>query len=81
MIEPAAIYTAKEAAELFRCGLTNIYKLASDGDLAFIRVGAGTKSFRFQGSDLLSFLDQRRQGGPTLSASSYRHLGKFLASR
>jgi excisionase family DNA binding protein len=80
-IEPDAIYTAKEVAALFRCGMTNIYKLANDGDLAVIKAGVGTKSFRFQGSDLLAFLEERKEGGPSPSQSSYRHIGKFLAGR
>ena len=79
-IEPDAIYTAKEVAEMLRCGLTNVYKLAKDGHLAVIRIGTGTKGFRFRGSDLLAFLDDRKEGGPSPSPSSYRHIGKFLAN-
>lgn len=79
MIDLEAIYTAKEVAKLFRVGTTSVYKLASDGDLAFIRIGSGRKSFRFKGSDLSAFLNSRTSGGPALSASSYRHIGKFLS--
>lgn len=78
MIDSAAIYTAKEVSAILRCGLTAVYKLAKDGDLAVMRVGVGTKSFRFRGSDLSAFLDSRTSGGPALSASAYRHLGKLL---
>lgn len=78
MIEPTNIYNAKEVADILRCGLTNVYRLAKSGDLAVIRVGVGVKSFRFKGSDLLTFLDERTTGGPSPSPSSYRHIGRFL---
>jgi excisionase family DNA binding protein len=80
-IESSAIYTAKKVAEFLRCGLTNVYKLAKDGHLAVTQIGTGTKGFRFQGSDLMAFLEDRKSGGPSPSPSSYRHIGKFLVGR
>jgi hypothetical protein len=40
--------------------------------------GAGNQGPRFKGSDILAFLDSRREGGPSPSPSVYRHIGKYL---
>ena len=78
-IEPAFLYTADEVAKHFRCGTTNVYRLAESGGLGMTRVGSGSKGLRFSGADILAFLDDRQEGGPAPLPSSYRHIGKFFA--
>src|SRR4051812_10794038 len=63
-IEPAAIYTAQEAADLLRCSVGNIYDVIEIEDLAVIRTGSHRKGFRIKGSDLLAFMEDRTSGGP-----------------
>jgi excisionase family DNA binding protein len=63
-IDADALYTAQEAAERLRCGKTNVYDLMESGELAVTRTGAGRKGLRIRGSDLLAFLDARKEGGP-----------------
>lgn len=63
-IRPNALYTALEAAELLRCGKTNIYDAWQSGELAVINIGVGKKGKRVKGSHLLEFLDSRTEGGP-----------------
>lgn len=73
-LEPDRIYTIAEVAAWLRCSSTNVYDLMSAGELAFTRIGAGRKGFRVRGSDLLSFLDARKEGGPR-PAPRYARLG------
>jgi excisionase family DNA binding protein len=63
-IEPDVLYTVAEASRLLGCGGVNVYNLLDSGDLARTRIGAGRKGFRVRGSDLLAFLEARREGGP-----------------
>jgi excisionase family DNA binding protein len=76
-IEENAIYTPAEVAGLLRCSRSNVYSLIKGGDLAVIRVGAGTSGMRVAGSDITVFLESRKEGGPS-PQSSFKHLGKFL---
>jgi hypothetical protein len=63
-IEPDALYLVTEVAALMGCSKTNVYELLLAGDLAKTSIGVGTKGLRVRGSDVLSFLDSRREGGP-----------------
>ncbi len=63
-IDPDLIYTATETAAILCCSKTNVYNLMLSGELARTSVGAGKKGLRVRGSDLLHFLDSRREGGP-----------------
>jgi excisionase family DNA binding protein len=63
-IDPDQFYTVAEAAALLGCGKTNVYDLLLSGELAKTCIGAGKKGLRVRGSDLLQFLDSRREGGP-----------------
>ncbi len=58
------VYLVTEAAELLRCGRSNAYNLVASGELACTKIGAGKKGIRVLGSDLLAFLESRREGGP-----------------
>jgi excisionase family DNA binding protein len=77
-IEPNAIYSMTEVAALLKCGKSNVYDLASQGDLAVVRIGAGRGGIRVMGSDLLAFLASRREGGAE-PKKKYRHLQAFLS--
>ena len=66
--------TPAEVSVLLRCSTTNVYDLMSGGDMAFTRIGAGKKGFRVKGSDLRSFLDARKEGGPK-PKMSFKRLG------
>jgi excisionase family DNA binding protein len=77
-IEPTAIYTVSEVSARLRCSKTNVYDLASQGDLAVVRIGAGRGGIRVMGSDLLAFLASRREGGAE-PKKKYRHLQAFLS--
>ncbi len=63
-IDPNTLYVAKEASKRIRCNSSHIYSLIASGDLASIRIGHGQGGLRVLGSDLLAFLNSRRQGGP-----------------
>jgi excisionase family DNA binding protein len=63
-VDPNKVYLVIEAAEILRCGKTNAYELIASGDLASTKIGAGRKGIRVMGSDILAFLESRREGGP-----------------
>lgn len=73
-IDPDALYTVLEAADRLRCGRSNLYDLLETGELAVTRIGAGRMGLRVRGSDLIAFLDARRDGGPVDRGSSFRYL-------
>jgi hypothetical protein len=68
-INPDRLYLVSEVADLLRCGKTNVYDLLNEGDLARTPIGAGKKGLRVRGSDILAFLDARREGGPSPQGS------------
>lgn len=72
-IDPDTLFTAQEAAERLRCGKTNVYDLWESGELAVTNTGAGKKGKRVRGSDLIAFLDSRKEGGPQ-PKSRFKHL-------
>lgn len=72
-IGPDRLYLVAEVADILRCGKTNVYDLLEKGALARTNVGAGHKGLRVRGSDLLAFLDDRREGGPS-PRGSFRFL-------
>lgn len=74
-IDPAALYTPNEVAVLLGCSRTNAYDLLVSGDLAKVPIGAGKKGFRVMGSDILAFLDSRKEGGPS-PQGSFKYLGR-----
>jgi excisionase family DNA binding protein len=76
-IEPDVLYTVTHAADFLGCGKTNVYELLLTGEMARTRVGAGKKGLRVRGSDLLLFLDSRREGGPA-PRGTFKHLGRYL---
>jgi hypothetical protein len=63
-IEGNELYTPAEVAAKLRCSKTNVYDLFNGGDLAVIKVGANNSGLRVKGSDLLSFVESRKEGGP-----------------
>jgi Helix-turn-helix domain len=75
-IDAAALYTPDEVAVLLGCSRTNAYDLLMSGDLAKRPIGAGKKGFRVMGSDLLAFLDARKEGGPKPQGSFKYLTGK-----
>ena len=75
-IEADVLYSVAEATAFLGCGLANTYSLLTSGELAKTPVGAGKKGIKVRGSDLLAFLDARREGGPRPQGSF-----KFLKSR
>jgi hypothetical protein len=64
-IEPDRLYLVAEVAGILRCGKTNVYDLLGERALARTTIGAGKRGMRIRGSDLLAFLDARREGGPS----------------
>jgi hypothetical protein len=74
-IDPAALYTPSEVALLLRCSRTNAYDLLMSGELAKRPIGAGKKGFRVLGSDILAFLESRKEGGPS-PKGSFKYLGR-----
>jgi Helix-turn-helix domain len=76
-IEPDVLYSVTEVARFLGCGKSNAYDLLLSGDLAKTPIGAGRKGLRVRGSDLLHFLDSRREGGPA-PRGSFKHLARFL---
>ncbi len=62
-VDPDFIYTPAEVAERLRCSRTNVYDLLTRKELAHIKVGAGNKGFKVRGSDLLFFIESRKEGG------------------
>jgi hypothetical protein len=72
-IEPDRLYLVAEVADILRCGKTNVYDLLGEGSLARTTIGAGKKGLRVRGSDLLAFLDARREGGPS-PRGSFKYL-------
>lgn len=61
-IEPNAIYTVPEAAELLKLGNQTVRKLARSGQIDCIRVGK--RVLRFKGSALLAFTESGGSAGP-----------------
>src|SRR4051812_32914291 len=76
-LEPTTLYTMAEVAERLRCGKTNVYDLVDEKALAVVRVGAGNGGLRVRGSDLIDFLDSRREGGPS-PRGRFKHLKGYL---
>lgn len=72
-----SIYTPAEASVILRCGKTNVYDLMESGELAVIRTGAGKKGYKVKGSDLILFLNERSEGGPT-PKGNLKHLSRFI---
>lgn len=68
-IEPLRLYDPAEAAALLGCSRANLYNLMQSGALARRAIGAGKKGFKVMGSDLLAFLDSRKEGGPAPEGS------------
>jgi hypothetical protein len=75
-IEPDRLYLVAEVAAILRCGKTNVYDLLGEGSLARTTIGVGSKGLRVRGSDLLAFLDARRDGGPSPKGSFKYLTGK-----
>jgi excisionase family DNA binding protein len=63
-LEADRLYSAREVAEVLRCGKTNVYDLIDSGQIAVTRIGSGKKGIRVRGEDVTAFLDDRREGGP-----------------
>jgi hypothetical protein len=63
-IQPDVLYRVGQTAAFLGSGLSNTYDLLLSGELARTRIGAGSKGLRVRGSDILAFLDSRREGGP-----------------
>ena len=76
-IEPNRLYLVSEVANFLRCSLSNAYGLLQSGALARTMVGAGRKGLRVRGQDLLAFLDERRDGGPS-PRGSFKHLARYM---
>jgi excisionase family DNA binding protein len=76
-IEPDVLYSVTEVASFLGCGKSNAYELLLSGELAKTPIGAGRKGLRVRGSDLLHFLDSRREGGPA-PQGSFKYLAKYL---
>ncbi len=68
-IEATRLYEPNEVAVLLGCSRTNVYDLMMAGDLARRAIGAGKKGFKVMGSDILAFLDSRKEGGPSPQGS------------
>jgi hypothetical protein len=64
-LEPDYLYVPSEVADYLRCGKANVYNLMSTGALAVTKIGAGSKGLKVKGSDILLFLDDRKEGGPS----------------
>ncbi len=54
-IEPNAVYTVKEAAELLKMGEATVWRLVRSGELDSVKLG---KSRRIRGQDLLKLLEK-----------------------
>jgi hypothetical protein len=78
-IEPTKLYEPTEVAALLGCSRTNVYDLMMAGDLARRAIGAGKKGFKVMGSDILEFLDARKEGGPS-PRGSFRYLNRRASS-
>ncbi len=87
MIEKEKLYLVNEVSEFLRCKRTNVYDLATNGELVCIKVGARNGGIRFMGSDILDFLEKRRlvktEPGkkPSLAKppkKQFSHLAKYL---
>lgn len=76
-IDPDRLYSVTEVAGFLGCGKSNAYDLLLSGELAKTPIGAGSKGLRVRGSDLLHFLDSRREGGPA-PQGSFKYLARFL---
>jgi hypothetical protein len=68
-IEPDVLYTPSEVGDLLGCSRTNAYDLLMSGELAKTCIGAGKKGIRVMGSDILAFLESRKEGGPSPKGS------------
>jgi predicted DNA-binding transcriptional regulator AlpA len=68
-IDPLRLYEPAEVAAMLGCSRTNVYDLMMAGDLAKRAIGAGKKGFKVMGSDILAFLDSRKEGGPSPKGS------------
>lgn len=54
-IEPNAVYTVKEAAQLLKMGEATVWRLVRSGELDSVKLG---KSRRIRGQDLLKLLEK-----------------------
>jgi Helix-turn-helix domain len=66
-IQPSALYKIEAVSKLLGCGKTNVYDLVNSRALAHVPIGSGKKGIRIQGSDILSFIQSRKVGGPRSS--------------
>lgn len=78
MVDPDQLYKVPDVTAMLSCSPANVYNLLKSGDLATTKIGAGKAGFRVRGSDILAFLDSRREGGPQ-PQGTFKHL-KFRAS-
>ncbi len=79
-ILPDVLYSVSQTAGFLGCGKSNAYDLMLSGELARTRIGAGSKGLRVRGSDILAFLESRREGGPR-PQGTFRHLPKLATGR
>jgi excisionase family DNA binding protein len=64
-VVPECFYRPKEVAAILNCSQTNVYDLMRSGQLARTKIGAGKTGFRVRGSDLMNFIEQNTEGGPS----------------
>ena len=57
-IEPNAVYTVKESAQLLKMGEATIWRLMKSGELNSVKLG---KARRIRGQDLLTLLERGAQ--------------------
>lgn len=72
-IDPNTLYTVTEACDRLRCKQANLYQLVRSGALASVRTGARGSGIHVQGSDILRFIESRREGGPK-QRMAFKHL-------
>lgn len=54
-IEPNAVYTVKETAQLLKMGEATVWRMVRSGELDSVKIG---KSRRIRGQDLLKLLEK-----------------------
>ncbi len=74
------LLTVKETAERLSCSASNVYALASSGELECYRIGRGKSGLRFSDEQIQTFLEKRKMGGqpqkepPALRPIKLNHL-------
>ena len=78
-IQPDTLYSVSQTAGFLGCASRTFTICCYPGNWRGTPIGSGSKGLRVRGSDILAFLDSRREGGPR-PKGTFKHLPKLAGT-